>query len=63
MGKKLLDFGDLDHIFKVTPAFECQILTKIHVKKELVCNLSHEPNDGYSPNFVYCIIGIIKIIG
>ena len=26
MGQKLLDFGDLDHVFKVTPA--CQILTK-----------------------------------
>ena len=38
--------------------FECQILTK----KKLVCTQSLEPNNGFWPNFMYCIIGIIKMI-
>ena len=30
--------------------------------KKLVCTLSLEPNDGFWPTFMYCIIGIIKRI-
>ena len=54
MGKKCLDFGDHDLIFKVTPAL-CQSLTK----KSLFAH-PLEPNDGFWPNFIYCIIGIVK---
>ena len=28
--------------------------------KKFVCTLSLEPNDGFWPNFMYCIIGILK---
>ena len=55
MWKKWLDFGDIDLIYKVTLAL-CQSLTL----KKLVCILSVEPNDGCWPNFMYCIIVIIK---
>ena len=58
MGKKLLDFGDLDFIFKVKPAFWMSNFDQ----KKLVCTLSLELNDEFWQNFVYCIIGIIKRI-
>ena len=32
-------------------------------QRKLPCTLSLEPNDGFWPNFMYCIIGIIKRIG
>ena len=48
-GKKWLDFGDTDLIFKVIPAlWNIQILTK-----KLVCTLSLEANDGFWPKFIY----------
>ena len=53
-----LVFGDLDLIFKLTPTFWMSSFGK----KKLVCVLSLEPNDGFLPNFMYCIIGIIKRI-
>ena len=50
-GKKWLDFGDTDLIFKVTPAlWNIQILTK-----KLVCTLSLEANDGFWPKFIYIV--------
>ena len=42
--------------------FEHQILTKKKEKEKIVCALSLEPNGGFWPNFMYCIIGIIKRI-
>ena len=49
-GKKRLDFGDLDLIFKVTPAlWNFQILTK----------KSLEPNDRFWSNFKYCDVGMV----
>ena len=36
------------------------ILNVIFWPKNLVCILSLEPNDGFWPNFIYCIIGMIK---
>ena len=60
MRKKWLNFGDLDLIFKVTPALW---MSNFERKKSLsVCTLFLEPNDGFWPNFMYCIIGIIKRI-
>ena len=50
------DFGDLDLIFKVTPALWMSNFDQ----KKLVCTLSLEHNDGFRPNFIYYIIGIIK---
>ena len=35
---------------------------KFWPQKKLVCTLSLETNDGFWPNFMYCIIGIIKRI-
>ena len=58
MKMKLLDFGDLYLIFKVVPALW---MSKFD-QKQIVCTLSLEPNDGFWPYFMYCIIGIIKII-
>ena len=55
MGQKLLDFGDLDIFTRSHQHFECQILTK-----KLVCARSLQPNNGFWPNFTYCIIRIIK---
>ena len=60
MGKKWLDFGDFDLIFKDTPALWMSNFNQ--KKKKLVCTLSLEPNDVFWPNFMYCIIGIIKMI-
>ena len=49
--KKWLDFGDLDLIFKVTPAlWNFQILTR-----NLICTLSLEPNDGFWPTCLHPI--------
>ena len=45
--KKWLDFGDLDLIFKVTPAFWNSNFDR---KKKLVCTLSLEPMAGILPN-------------
>ena len=53
MGKKWLDFGDLDLIFIWMSNFD---------QKKLVCTLYPDPNDGFWPNFMYYIIGIIKKI-
>ena len=55
-GQKLLDFGDLDLIFKVSRA----LWMSNFGQKQLVCTLSLEPNDRFWPNFMYCFIGIIK---
>ena len=49
-GKKWLDFGDLNLIFKVTPALD---------QKKLVCTLSLEPNDRFWPNFINCNVGMV----
>ena len=45
-GKKWLDFGDLDLIFKVTPA----LWNSNFDRKKLVCTLSLEPMAGILPN-------------
>ena len=41
MGKKWLDFGDLDHIFKVTPAlwmsnFDQKSLSALYLLKQMI---------------------------
>ena len=54
-GAKIIRFWWPCHIFKVDQHFECPILTK-----KLVCTRSFQPNNGFWPNFTYCIIGIIK---
>ena len=54
--KKWLAFGDLCHIFKITSSLWMSNFDK----KKLVCTLSLEPNDGFRPSFMYCIIRIVK---
>ena len=58
LGKEvIIDFGDLDLIFKVTP------VTSLNAKflpEKLVCTLSLEPNDGFWPNIMYYNIGIVQ---
>ena len=56
MGKKWLDFGDLDLIFKVTPALWMSNFDH----KQLVCTLSLESNNEFRPNFIYCNVGMVK---
>ena len=57
--KKRLDFGDLDLIFKVTPALKC---IKFWPKKSLsALYLLNQIKD--SGQTLYCIIGIIKKFG
>ena len=56
MEKEWLDFADLDLILKVTPALWMSNFDQ----KQLVCILSLKPNAGFWPNFMYCIIGMVK---
>ena len=56
MDKKWLDFGEVDLIFKDTPALWMSNFYQI----QIVCTLSLEQNDVFWPNFMYCIIGIVK---
>ena len=56
--KKWLDFGDLDLIFKVTPALW---MSNLEPKSLTVPYL--EPNNGFWPKFMYCISGIVKRFG
>ena len=55
-GKNWLDFDDIDLIFKVTSV----LWMSNDDQKQLVCILSLEQNDGFWPNFTYCIIGMVK---
>ena len=57
-GKKWLDFGDLELIFRVTLALW---IIKFW-QKRLLCTLSLEPDDGFWPNFIYCNIGVKDLI-
>ena len=59
MGKKWLNFGDLDHIFKVTAALW---MSNFDQKKQFIRTLFIEPNDRFWPNFMYGINGIIQRI-
>ena len=57
-GAKIIRFWWPWHIFKVTPALWMSNFDK----KKLVCTRSLQPNNGFWPNCMYCIIGMIKII-
>ena len=54
--KQWLYFGDLDLIFKVTPALKFLNFDQ----KKIVCTLSLEPNNGFWPNFMYYNFGMVR---
>ena len=57
-GKKWLGFDDLDLIFKAAYALRMSNFDQKH----FVCTLSPEPIDGFRPNLVSCIIGMVKML-